>query len=85
MKNLSDKKVIMYSQPTWPPCFSAKAWLEEEGIPFEVRDIRVNPKYIDELMQLEVNATPAFKIGETVIRGFQPMAVKEAWSKYNQE
>lgn len=79
---MSDKKVIMYSQPTWPPCFTAKAWLSEEQIPLEVRDIREKPEYIDELVQMGANMTPTFKIGDEMIIGFDPDKIKAAWEAY---
>jgi len=44
----------------------------------EIRDIRKNPEYIDELIALGSNATPTFKIGEKVLIGFDPEQIKAA-------
>ena len=78
---MAEKTIIMYSQPSCGPCYTAKDWLEHENLPFEVRDIRAEPKYIDELIELGVGATPAFRIGDEVIVGFNPDAIKEALAK----
>ncbi|MGB8957017.1 MAG: glutaredoxin family protein [Tumebacillaceae bacterium] len=76
---MSDKTIIMYSQPSCGPCFTAKEWLQHQNLPFEVRDIRAEPKYIDELIELGVGMTPAFKIGDEVIVGFDPFAIMDAF------
>jgi glutaredoxin len=78
-----EKKVIVYTQPTCPPCFQAKTWMTGEEIPFEARDIRENPEYIDQLINLGANATPTFVIGEEVITGFNPEKIQEAWRAYS--
>jgi protein-disulfide isomerase len=44
-----------------------------------VRDIRAEPKYIEELVKLGVGMTPAFVIGDEVIVGFNPDAIKDAF------
>ncbi len=80
---MADKKVILYSQPTCPPCHTAKNWLTNEGIPFEVRDIRENPDYIDELVKLGSSATPTFVIGDDVYMGFDQNKIKAAWDTYS--
>jgi glutaredoxin len=76
---MTEKRIIMYSQPGWPPCYHAKAWLTEQEIPFEVRDIRQNTDYIDELINLGASMTPTFVIAEQVLIGFQPDELKKAW------
>ena len=76
-----EKKVILYSQPTCPPCFQAKAWLTDEEIPFEVRDIREKDEYLHELINLGANATPAFVIGDEVVLGFSKEKILAALGK----
>jgi protein-disulfide isomerase len=44
-----------------------------------VRDIRAEPKYIDDLVKLGVGMTPTFVIGDEVIVGFDPFAIKDAF------
>jgi len=76
---MSEPKVILYSQPTCPPCHQAKIWLEDQNIPFEVRDIREDDKYLHELIELGANATPAFVVGDKVVLGFNQGKIKDAW------
>jgi len=77
---MAEQKVILYSQPSCPPCYQAKIWLADQKIPFEVRDIRENDKYLEELINLGANATPAFLIGEQVILGFNQSKIQDAWA-----
>jgi glutaredoxin len=78
-----EKKVIIYTQPTCPPCFQSKTWMTGADIPYEERDIRVNPDYVDELIKLGANATPTFVIGEEIIYGFNQAKIQEAWTAYS--
>lgn len=76
---MSDKKVIIYTQQTCPPCHQAKAWMTDHDIPFDNRDIRENPQYMQEIIDLGAAATPVLVVGEQVLMGFQPEKVKAAW------
>lgn len=79
------KKIILYTQPTCPPCHAEKLWFEENGIEFEERDIRKDDRFLQELIELGAQATPATLIksdnGEDeVILGFDPDRFAElAW------
>jgi len=53
-----NKKVIIYTQETCPPCHAEKQWLKDLGVPFEERDIRKNQQYLQELIDLGASATP---------------------------
>jgi glutaredoxin len=69
-----EKKVIIYTQETCPPCFAEKEWLKANNIEFEERDIRKNQSYMKEVMDLGASATPVtvIKTGEEkqVVMGF---------------
>jgi glutaredoxin len=75
------KKVIIYTQPTCPPCHAEKLWLKENGIEFEDRDIRQKDQYLQELIGLGASATPATVIkdesGEEVVMGFDQEKLAE--------
>jgi glutaredoxin len=77
----SMKKVIIYTQPTCPPCHAEKLWLKENGIEFEDRDIRQNDQYLQELIGLGASATPATVIkdetSEQVVMGFDQEKLAE--------
>jgi glutaredoxin len=68
------KQVIIYTQPTCPPCQEEKLWLKEHGIDFEDRDIRKKQEYMQEAIDLGASATPVTVIkdenGQEVVFGF---------------
>jgi glutaredoxin-like protein NrdH len=68
------REVIVYSQEGCRPCTEVKLWLMENGIDFEERNIRENPTYLNEIVDLGASATPATVInddnGKEVILGF---------------
>ncbi|WP_394140116.1 glutaredoxin family protein [Cytobacillus oceanisediminis] len=54
MKN----KIIIYTQETCNPCHAQKEWLKDNNIYFEERDVRKNPVYFQEVIELGASATP---------------------------
>lgn len=76
---MADKKIIIYTQPTCPPCFEAKTWMTNSDIPFEDRDIRKDEKHLQDLINLGAAATPVFLVGDEVIMGYDPDKIKAAW------
>jgi glutaredoxin-like protein NrdH len=68
------RKVVVYSQEGCRPCTEVKLWLTGNGIDFEERNIRENPTYLDEIVELGASATPATVIedenGKEVVLGF---------------
>lgn len=50
--------VIVYSQPTCPPCRAEKAWFESQGVAFEDRDVTADPRWLQELVALGSQSTP---------------------------
>jgi glutaredoxin-like protein NrdH len=68
------REVIVYSQEGCRPCTEVKLWLKDKGIDFEERNIRENPTYLNEIVDLGASATPATVIndanGKEVILGF---------------
>jgi glutaredoxin-like protein NrdH len=68
------RKVVLYTQEGCGPCTAEKLWLKDNGIDFEERNIRENPKYLDEIVELGASATPATVIeddnGKEVVLGF---------------
>jgi glutaredoxin-like protein NrdH len=68
------RKVVIYTQDSCGPCTAEKLWLKANGIDFEERNIRENPKYLDEIVEIGASATPATVIedenGSEVVFGF---------------
>lgn len=81
---MADKKVIIYSQPTCPPCHQAKVWMADHDIPMEDRNIREKNEYLQELIELGASATPVFVVGDQVLMGFQQDKLQAAWEAYSQ-
>lgn len=68
------RKVVIYTQDSCGPCTAEKLWLKDNGVEFEEKNIRENPKYLNEIVELGASATPATVIedenGTEVIFGF---------------
>ncbi|MEH7014277.1 glutaredoxin family protein [Neobacillus niacini] len=68
------RKVVIYTQEGCGPCTAEKLWLKDNGIDFEEKNIRENPQYLDEIVELGASATPATVVedenGSEVILGF---------------
>lgn len=60
------------------PCQAAKEFLSSLEVDFEVRDIRRDSGALEELLALGVRATPAIKIGDRVVLGFDPEQIRSA-------
>ncbi len=73
--------IIMYTQETCPPCHEQKLWFNDNNVIFEERDIRKNPKHLDELIEIGAAATPVTLIKgdefEEVIFGFDLEKLKK--------
>ena len=64
---MSDKRVILYSQPGCPPCFAAKSYLKAKKIAFEYKDVQADPVALRELMaRLTPSAAKAAAIARPI-------------------
>lgn len=74
------KQIIVYTQNGCRPCESLKEFLTRSGIPFEARNISVNPDYKEEVLKLNVMTTPVVVIKDgdkqQVLTGFNPETAK---------
>lgn len=66
------KRVVLYSQPSCPPCFAAKQFLTARKISFEYKDVQKDPIALRELIDLKSQSTPTILVGEEVMIGFDP-------------
>jgi Glutaredoxin-like protein, YruB-family len=68
---MSEKKVIVYTQPGCSACSNAKSYLTQKGITFEEKNVRQDQTALEELTQdYRSNSTPTILIDGEVIIGF---------------
>jgi len=67
---MSQKRVILYSQPGCPPCFAAKHFFTSREIPFEYKDVAADPQALQELVALNSRSTPTIVVDNEVMIGF---------------
>jgi glutaredoxin-like protein NrdH len=64
---------IVYSQPGCGPCVVVKNHLQDMGVEVEVRDVRANPAFRQELIDLNFQSTPVTVVeGKDPVSGFDP-------------
>ena len=75
------KEVILYTQPSCPPCEFAKKYLQHHSIPFEEKNIARDGRARKELInKYNAFSTPVLVIGEDVIIGFDQDRVNQLLS-----
>ena len=74
------KSVIVYSDPTCPPCQDLKKWLDEQGIKYKVHDVTIDEGAYQEMLDKngDRGAVPTIDIEGTIIVGFWPDKIKKA-------
>lgn len=66
------KQVIVYSTPGCVECNIVKQMLENEKIPFEVRDVMSSVEYQQEVEKFGFMGVPVTVVGDKAIKGFNP-------------
>jgi glutaredoxin-like YruB-family protein len=67
---MSQKRVVLYSQPGCPPCFAAKHFFNSREIAFEYKDVTKDPEAMRELVELNSRSTPTIVVDDEVMIGF---------------
>lgn len=68
-----EKPVIVYSKPNCMQCNFTKKYLEDKGIPYEIKDIEQNEGAIDEVKSLGFSSLPVVLAeGIEAFNGFRP-------------
>ena len=64
-----EHKVIVYSTPLCPPCERLKAFLDEQGILYSVKDLMMDEAAADLMASHNIRTSPALQVGDVVISG----------------
>lgn len=67
------KEIILYSADFCGDCRNLRAWMDANGIPYVVRDIRKHPEYARELEEKTgKQGVPYLVMDGTWVRGYEP-------------
>ncbi|WP_078427792.1 glutaredoxin family protein [Alkalihalobacterium alkalinitrilicum] len=66
------KPVIVYSTDGCVECTFVKQMLEDEGVPFEVRDVMTRREYQIEVEKFGFLGVPVTVVGDKAVKGFTP-------------
>ncbi len=79
---MADRKIIVFTQPDCPPCWSVKVYLADKGLEFEERDVTEDQEAVRELVETyQSRSTPTIVIGENVMIGFDPEELDQILAK----
>ena len=68
---MADKKVVIYTTPTWPYCHRAKEYLSRKGISFVEHDVATDREKAKEMIKKSKQmGVPVIIIDGEVIVGF---------------
>ncbi len=74
---MSDHKTVVYTQPGWGACHQETEFLSQKGVEFTEKDIQSDPEALQELLQMNSQATPTTVIDGEVIVGFAKKQISE--------
>ena len=76
---MADKKVIVYSTPTWPWCTRVKEYLSQKGIHYEEHDVAADRDAAKEMIEKSKQmAVPVTIIDDKdIVVGFNPKKLDE--------
>ncbi len=68
---MAEKKVVIYSTPTWPHCKRAKEYLSQKGIPYVEYNVAADRDKAKEMIQKSKQmSVPVITIDDEVVVGF---------------
>lgn len=68
---MADKKVVIYTTPTWPWCHRAKEYLSQKGISYVAHDVAEDKDKAKEMIQKSGQmAVPVIIVDDEVVVGF---------------
>ena len=80
---MTDKKVIIYSTPTWPYCKRAKEYLSRKGISYIEYDVAADKEKAKEMIQKSGQmGVPVIMVNDEVMVGFNQAALDKLLSSW---
>lgn len=70
-------KIVIYSSSTCPSCHMAMDYLDSKNIPYEEKNISLDPEAKKFLLQNKIMGVPAIYIDETLVMGFNQEKIDE--------
>lgn len=77
------KKVRLYMTTWCPYCRLMEQFLIASKIPYKRMDVENNAAAAEDYKKIGGDGVPFVVVNETVINGYDPEAVKEAWDEWN--
>ncbi|MCI6157780.1 glutaredoxin family protein [Peptoniphilaceae bacterium SGI.137] len=74
-------QVTIYTSPTCVHCKAAKAYMDENGISYEEKDVMSDQDARKWMMDRGYRGVPVLQIGEEEIVGFDPKKMQELLKK----
>lgn len=72
------KRIVLYSTEKCPHCQTAKRYLEQQGIPFRLCNIKT-AKGQKEFAATRLRGVPVLKIGDQLLNGFSVKAFNDLY------
>jgi glutaredoxin len=74
-------KVTLYSGNKCPHCKNAKAYLQQQQIPFVEMNVDSNRRAAKTLQSLGARGVPFLVIGKQTVAGFNPKQIRSAYEQ----
>lgn len=80
---LAAADVIIYSTSWCPYCAKTRDFFDSASIPYTEHDIERSPSAMREYQALSGRGVPVIRVGDTVIQGYDPAAIRTAIEQYS--
>ena len=78
---MADKKVVIYTTPTWPYCHRAKEYLSKKGIAYTEHDVVKDREKAKEMIQKSKQmGVPVIMVNDEIVVGFNQSALDKLLS-----
>lgn len=74
---MTDKNIIVYSQPGWMFCSKLKEFLSQKNVKFIERDVSQDENALTELKKLGIMTTPVTVIDSEIVVGFDQSKIEQ--------